>query len=270
MSATIAYHPDRARANDQLLKRVRLDRAFSTRGWNVVAAVAETHPAITVPRTTEGDIDWKKASRIRPEPEAVPPGQTQAPPVIAGITFRPYDSPAFTLDEILVQLADQIDLSHITGDTAARITAPTPVPALTPDQVSVDLGDTTARIVGYLRMGEQTSPAPGTLVYGFDIHPDLDDSHNPVSMALIERSRHAVITVTAEGTVSLRGAETGPDDPHRAPTWFELYPVDRHPATGGYHLSRRQLLHDSCQISAPPAIAEALERTPLTITTLYR
>lgn len=248
-----------------------LDRTHSSAGWNTITAIAETNPAIQIPRTDGGDIDWTAAALLVPEPEQLLPAQRQSPVNIAGLTFATYECSALTVTEILQLLARQIDLTDVTPDTSALITplAITLAEDTTAEQLRVDTGDdTTPVVVGYLRFEEGSAPVPGTPITPMRPRPELaDTAWQPV--ALIEQGQHDIASVAADGTVTYRFP--GPPTPsaRALPSQWCLYPVDRS-AGGSYVLTRRPVRRTDMSVPTPTVIAQATPGTPHTIDCVYR
>lgn len=215
-----SFHPD-------IGTERHVNRVYSLTAWNTLAALAEITGTIMVPRTADGDIDWAAAATITPDP---------SPVNIAGFVFDTAATPPLTVAEILRELPRHVDLTHITTDTAAQITAPTLTvtdPGAGP--IRVTLTDaTTAVIVGYLAVEDRAPLAPGTPVTSVGPQPAADSTGQ--AMALVEVGDWEVLAVATDGTLTRR-LFLGADDFTITPTRWILYPVDRGP--GGYALTRR-------------------------------
>ncbi|MFD4434119.1 hypothetical protein [Nocardia sp. NPDC058497] len=226
-----------------------LDRVHSTTAWATLAALVETTASIEVPRTAAGDIDWAAAATVTPG---------VSPANIAGLVFDTAAAPTLTLAEILRELSRHVDLTHITTDTDAQITAPTltvthahavsPVSATLPD-------GTAAVVVGYLAVEDRTPPAPGTPVAPAGPQPGTDST--ALAMALVEVGEWETLVVAADGTVT-RGI---PGDGGSSTTRWVLYPVDRNPDTGGYILTRRPVTAIEETVATSAAILDGFSQS---------
>ncbi|MFD5179367.1 hypothetical protein ACFWM1_26405 [Nocardia sp. NPDC058379] len=226
--------------------RIHTDRHYSTHGWEIVAALAQTHPAVTVPRTEVGDIDWAAAEKIRPAPEQLSDGDQQAPIIVSGLAFHTDEEPPLNLAEILVRLGERIDLSRTSSDTVARVSAPR-IEITDPASLRVDLGpDGTALVVGFLRLEAEAFPCAGTYVPGFDLPRPVEDDGRCRLIAVIEQGVHEVLDVAEDGTITSRHAGSGTGNiPTRVDRWWELHAVDPLPGTGDYILTRRPVTYYS-------------------------
>lgn len=203
-----------------------VNRVYSVTAWNTLAALAETTATIEVPRTADGDIDWATAATLTPDP---------SPVNIAGFVFDTAATPPLTVAEILRELTRHVDLTHITSDTAAQITTPTPTVA-EPDSGPIHVtltDDTTAVIVGHLAVEDRAPLTPGTPVTAVGPQPTPDNTEQ--TMALLEVGDWEVLAIAADGTLTRHFLGDG--DFTITPTRWILYPVDRGP--GGYALTRR-------------------------------
>ncbi|MGW6421437.1 hypothetical protein ACWF82_02075 [Nocardia sp. NPDC055053] len=203
-----------------------VNRVCSLTAWKTLAALAETTDTIEVPRTAGGDIDWATAATLTPDP---------SPVNIAGFVFDTATAPPLTVAEILRELARHVDLTRITTDTAAQITAPILTvadPGSGPIRVTLTDG-TAAVIVGYLAVEDRAPLAPGAPVVPVGPQPAADSTEQ--AMALVEVGDWEVLAIAADGTLTRHFLGDG--DFTITPTRWILYPVDRGP--GGYALTRR-------------------------------